>query len=217
MTAGARAIGAYRIAIALLAATALGFNAYRSALSGVLVNFFSYFTIESNLLGVVVFLVGGFSALTGRRPVPDLLRGAAALYLVVTGVVYAVALAQYDTPQVIPWVNDVVHRVTPLLFAADWLIDPPRRPLAFPRALAWLVFPLLYLLYTLVRGPIVGWYPYPFLDPREHGYLHVAVGGIIVTAAFLAAAALLCWAGTLLYARRLRATTTAVKPAHSQR
>jgi hypothetical protein len=110
-----------------------------------------------------------------------------------------------------------VHRLTPLVFAADWLIDPPRRPVAFPRALAWMIFPLLYLPYTLVRGPIVGWYPYPFLDPRGRGYLHVVVSSIVVTAAFLAVAAVLCRAGTLLYARRRRATTTAVKPAHSQR
>jgi len=71
--------------------------------------------------------------------------------------------------------------------------------------------------YTLVRGPVVGWYPYPFLDPRERGYLHVAVSSIIVCAAFLAVAALLCWAGTLLSLRRSAPPSGAVKPAHSQR
>jgi hypothetical protein len=90
-------------------------------------------------------------------------------------------------------VDVVVHRVTPAVFAADWLVDPPRRAPRFPRALAWLIFPMLYLLYTLVRGPVVGWYPYPFLDPRTHGYAAVVVGCVLVAAAFLAVSALLCW------------------------
>ena len=206
-------VAAYRIAVAALTAVALGFTAYRSSLSGGLGNFFSFFTILSNILGTLVFFAAAGAALaTQGKAVPDLLRGAAALYLVITGIVYGIALAHYDTPEVIPWVNMVVHRLTPAVFAADWLIDPPRRAPRFPRALAWLVFPLLYLLYTLVRGAVVDWYPYPFLDPRVNGNAAVAVGCVLVAAAFLAVAWLLCWTA----GRRIRATTAAVKPAHSQ-
>lgn len=206
-----------RLGVAALTAVALGFTAYRASLGGGLGNFFSYFTILSNILGTVVFLAAGAAVLAGRAGsgVPDLLRGAAALYLVITGVVYGIALAHYDTPEVIPWVNVVVHRVTPAVFAADWLLDPPRRPPRFPRALVWLVFPVLYLIYTLARGAAIGWYPYPFLDPRGHGYARVAVGCVLVAAAFVAAAALLCLAGAYLRGRN-RTTTAAVKPAHSQ-
>jgi hypothetical protein len=32
-----------------------------------------------------------------------------------------------------------------------------------------------WLAYTLVKGPIVGKYPYPFLDPANGGYGTVAV------------------------------------------
>jgi hypothetical protein len=213
-------VAAYRLGVAVLTAVALGFTAYRSSLNGNLGNFFSFFTILSNILGTLVFFAGGAAAAASRAggpsgPLPGLVRGAAALYLVITGIVYGVALAHYDTPEVIPWVNVVVHRVTPLVFAVDWVIDPPRPAPRFSRALAWLVFPALYLVYTLARGAAVGWYPYPFLDPRSHGYARVAVGCVLVAAAFLAAAALLCWAAARLGARR-RATTAAVKPAHSQ-
>lgn len=120
----------------------------------------------------------------------------------ITGIVYGIALAHYDTPEVIPWVNVVVHRVTPTVFAIDWLIDPPRPAPRFPRALVWLVFPMLYLLYTLVRGAVVDWYPYPFLDPRVHGYAAVAVGCVLVAAAFIAVAWLLCWVAGRRGARR---------------
>lgn len=202
-------VASYRLGVALLTAAALGFTAYRSNLNGTLGNFFSFFTVLSNILGTLVFLAAALAAFSGRGDVPGLLRGAAALYLVITGIVYGVALAHYDTPEVIPWVNVVLHKVTPAVFAADWLIDPPRRAPRFPRALAWLAFPLLYLAYTLIRGPVVGWYPYPFLDPRAHGYARVAVGCVLVAAAFLAAAWLLCALAAWLGARR-RATTAAV-------
>jgi hypothetical protein len=36
-----------------------------------------------------------------------------------------------------------------------------------------LIAPLAYGVYTLARGPIVGWYPYPFVDVTELGYPHV--------------------------------------------
>ncbi len=56
------------------------------------------------------------------------------------------------------------------------------------RALIWLVYPLLFAVYSLIRGPIVGWYPYPFLDPAH-------VGGYGVVALYcpgIAAGTLLC-------------------------
>lgn len=40
------------------------------------------------------------------------------------------------------------------------------------------ILPLLYLIYLLVRGAVVGWYPYPFLNP-------VAVGGYGVVSAYV--------------------------------
>jgi hypothetical protein len=210
-------VAGYRLAIAALTAVALGFTAHRAGFSGStgLVNFFSYFTIMSNILGTVVFFIGGLSLLRRGEGAPDLLRGAAALYLVITGIVYGVALAHYDTPQVIPWVNTVVHKVTPLVFLLDWLIDPPRRPLRLSRAAVWLAFPVVFLVYSLARGPAAQWYPYPFLDPRAHGYLRVALSCVVVAAAFFAVSAGLCWVGRALRARR-STTTTAVKPAHSQ-
>ena len=210
------ALAGFRLAVAVLMGIALAFTAYRAALSGStgLVNFFSYFTIDSNILGTLVFLAGGAALWRAGAGAPDLLRGAAALYLVITGIVYGVALAHYDTPQVIPWVNTVVHRVTPLVFLLDWLVDAPAGRVRLPRALVWLVFPALFLVYSLARGPVAQWYPYPFLDPRGHGYLFVAVACVIVAAAFVAITAVLCRIGALLRARRAT-TTTAVKPAHS--
>lgn len=186
-----------RLGFAVLTAVALGATAdHALAIGGGLGNFFSYFTVLSNCAATVVLGYGGAAALLGRPGVPDLLRGAVALYMVITGLVYVVALSGVDTAM-LPWTNTVLHHVMPVVLLADWLLLPPSRRLGWAEASRWLAFPLLYLVYTLVRGPVVDWYPYPFTDPRPHGYAHVVVSCLLVTLAFLAVAALLTWLGNL--------------------
>lgn len=59
-----------------------------------------------------------------------------------------------------------------------------------------MIFPAAYFAYSLIRGPIVDWYPYPFLDPNQHSYLVIAVYAIVILAVFvLDALALRWWAG----------------------
>ena len=62
-------------------------------------------------------------------------------------------------------------RLPPLsiVMVADWLIDAPSCRLEFRDAAWWLLYPFLYMVYSLIRGPIVDWYPYPFLDPHNPG------------------------------------------------
>jgi hypothetical protein len=212
--ASPRIVAVVRLAFGVLTAVALGVQADHtvSALKGSMANFFSYFTIESNIAMTVVLLVGGVLGLMGREGVPDLPRGAVTLYMVVTGVVYAVALSGYPLLGTLPWVDDVVHRLMPVVILIDWLAVPPRRQLRYAEALRWLVFPLLYLPYTLIRGAIVDWYPYPFLDPREKGYGHVVVSSLLVTLAFLAFGALLVRAGNLFSRRRATAADPLATP-----
>lgn len=135
--------------------------------TGSLVNFFSFFTIESNLLAVVVLAVGGAVAPRGQGWA--WLRGAATLYMVVTGIVYAALLANAEVGLVSAWVNSALHQVIPAVMVADWVFSPPWPARPGRRALGWLAFPLAYLAYSLSRGAVVDWYPYPFLDPRHPG------------------------------------------------
>lgn len=152
-------------------------------------NFVSYFTIQSNVLAAGVLLVVGAVVLRGRDPDRlASLRGAATLYMVVTGVVYVLLLRGVDVQTPEPW-NTVLHYVMPVVMLVDWLAFPPRRSPAYRRALWWLAYPVAYLLYSLVRGAAVDWYPYPFLDPVD-GYAPV----LVVSSAMLIAAAGLIWA-----------------------
>jgi hypothetical protein len=190
-------VGSYRVVLGLVASVAMvaqvADGSSRPAFD--VVSFFSYFTILSNLLAIAVL---GYLGLTlGRRRAPGIeaARGAAVVYLIVTGVVYALLLA--DEPgadTLLPWVDTVLHRVMPIALVIDWVLDPPAHPIAWSTAAWWLAFPVAWLAYTLVRGPIVDWYPYPFVDPREGVPALLAyLGGM--TVGFVALIVLVTWVG----------------------
>jgi len=134
------------------------------------VNYFSYFTIQSNLIGVAAFLVAAARWQRGRSNGVELLRGGATVYLTVTFVVFALLLSGTDVDTAIPWVNTVLHGVFPVAVMLDWLVTTPSVVIEFRSSLAWLAYPMGWTAYTLVRGPIAGWYPYPFLNPANGGY-----------------------------------------------
>jgi hypothetical protein len=157
-------------------------------------NFFSFFTIQSNIIGVVAVTTAALAGPTARRSVwLSQLRGAATLYMGITGMIFSLLLSGADVQTPIPWVNSVLHYIFPLFIVVDWLIDRSVRPLTFRQGLIFLAYPLAYGAYSLIRGPFVDWYPYPFLDPRTNGYLFVAVMMVFVALVGLALAWLLCW------------------------
>jgi hypothetical protein len=141
-------------------------------------NFFSFFTVESNLFACVILLIGAVMAWRRKRSkVFTMLRGAATLYMVLTGIVFAVMLSGLQGVELtaVPWDNLVLHYIMPIAVVVDWLIDRPSIRMAFKRALVWLAFPILYMIYTLIRGMVVEWYPYPFLNPTTNGYLGIFI------------------------------------------
>jgi hypothetical protein len=144
-------------------------------------NFLSYFTIESNIIAFTTLAIAGTHAWRGTSPRwLELLRGAATVYMTITGIVYNLLLSNIDVNTPIPWVNVVLHYTIPTIMVIDWLVDLPKTRIPLRTSLIWLGFPLLYLVYSLIRGPIVDWYPYPFLDPRPSGYGSVAVMSLVI-------------------------------------
>ncbi len=154
-------------------------------------NYFSYFTIQSNIIIAVILIVG---ATRPRSSLPDWwddLRGAAALYIGVTGIVFALFLsnlsAEVGTSD--QWVNWVLHDLTPVVGVLDWLLIRSQGRARRLRFVWWLVYPVVYLVFTLARGRLVGWYPYPFIDPTLPGGYSRLIGstGLVVIVIVLVA------------------------------
>lgn len=156
-------------------------------------NFFSFFTIESNVLSVVILLVGAGLGFAGRGdgPVYGVARAAVVTYMATTGIVYNLLLRGIELPQgtTLPWSNEVLHVVGPIVLVLDWLFAPGRVALPWKRIWAIIAFPLAWVIYTLVRGIVVmdpatgsGWYPYPFLNPAtsQNGYSSVAFYVVLI-------------------------------------
>lgn len=169
----------------------------------VVANFFSFFTILSNVSAVVILAVLGIRFLVRRRSTdedPAALATALAwisTYMITTGVVYNLLLRGLPLqPETVGWSNEVMHVWGPLFLLLDVLVGPGRRRLPWKAAFGAAIFPIAWIVYTLLRAPSITnpttgapfWYPYPFLDPATGGWGAV-VGYIIVIAVAIVALA----------------------------
>ena len=172
------------------------------------VNFFSFFTIESNVASAVILALGAGILLfrTGANPRWfAILLAAVVTYMAVTGVVYNTLLRGVELPQgtTVAWSNEILHVVAPLYLVIDWIFAPGRRSLSWQTIWAIIAFPIVWVVYTLVRAPQVVdeatgrpyWYPYPFLNPNVHanGYVAVSIYVVLIAAIVSAAAAGVVW------------------------
>ncbi len=179
--------------LGVLAVYAVSVQLRTSLARGVsLANYLSLFTTQSNIFVAVVLIFAPHRAS---------LRGAATLYMTMTGVIYALFLAHAD-PALWEWDNLVLHYVMPLAMLALWFAYPPKPAGSYLQiVVAWLVYPAVYACYTLVRGALIHWYPYGFIDPRAIG-----PAGVASTIAGVGAFASMVALGLAWYAKRGRST-----------
>jgi hypothetical protein len=66
---------------------------------------------------------------------------------------------------------------------------------------------LVWVVFTLIRGAIENWYPYPFLDPANGGYGSVAVVSAGIFVGFLVIIAITVTLGNTMRDRGRRPVT----------
>ncbi len=159
------------------------------SLFGAVVTYFSFFTILTNVLvalGLTSCLCIPNSS-WGRFFARTTVRSGLTVYIAMVGVVYSLMLRQLWNPEGLQKIVDVLlHDVVPVLYVLYWLLFVSRNSLPWRSVLLWLVYPLVYLSYTLIRGALSGGYPYPFLDAGSEGYGHVFLSVSMLLAAFAA-------------------------------
>ncbi len=157
-----------------------------------IVRLFSYFTVQSNILVLVT------SWLLVLRPDRDgrvfrVARLDALLCIAVTGLVFHTVLAE-DSAQLTPSGNlagFLLHTLSPAGAVVAWLLVGPRP--RFDGTTVWwsVAYPLAWIAYTFVRGAVVAWYPYPFLDVAAIGPGRALLNTAAVAVLFLVLAGLL--------------------------
>lgn len=163
--------------------------------------YFSYFTIQSGLINIVVLLVGGAMALRMRRDTVlyTAVRMSTVAYAIVTAGVYNLLLrgVPYEGFQGLQWPNEVLHVWVPIVIVLDWLLSPGRPALPWSALRIPIIYPVLWLVFTLLRGAFTATYPYPFIDPATAGWGSV-VAYIAGLSVFILGIGALC----IVYSRR---------------
>jgi hypothetical protein len=152
-------------------------------------NMFCYFTVQSNTIVMVT------TALLAIDPTRDstvfrMFRIAGLIDIAITGVVYHLALADLQQLDGTALVADqLLHTVVPLLAVIGWIVFGPRGRITWRDVGLATIIPIAWCVFTLIRGPIVDFYPYPFIDVRVHGYATVLLNIFFVALLFVALAA----------------------------
>ncbi len=153
-----------------------------------IVRFFSFFTILTNLLVAWCCTSLAFfrSSRLGKFFSAAQTQAAIAVYIVIVGLIYNVILRFLWQPE--GWqkvVDELLHSVIPVLFVVYWLAFVPKKNLHWGDFWIWLAYPLAYLAFIMVRGSFAGYYPYPFVDLNALGFFAVMVNCLGITLLFV--------------------------------
>ena len=116
--------------------------------------------------------VGGVVSLPGEG-VRAWLTPAGALLLIVpttAGLAFALIVWQageHGIPITVPWSDVMLHFVLPAWTIVAWVFGPGRRSASWRVVPFVLLYPVVWGVFTIWRGSVIGWYPYYFLDLRQ--------------------------------------------------
>jgi hypothetical protein len=203
--AGWARISAGAIALVAWLGIALFFQALSrgpASWPGVVWTLLGYFTIMTNLIVAIVFTaVAVRSAVLDRR----WLLGGTTLSIVLVGVVYALllhGLRELTGGSVLA--NILLHVVAPILVPLFWLAFVRKGALTWRAPFLWMLYPLGYFLYALLRGAVEGRYAYPFMDVLAIGWPQTLINGLLIAAGFVVAGAAMVWVDHWLAGRHGR-------------
>ena len=136
--------------------------------------YFAYFSIVTAIVAGLFLITTGFGLLLNIEDTKwvEIARLSLAVALIVVGVVYHALLAgaandvrdgDYAWP-VLP--NEIIHTYAPILAVIEYLISVKAFRIRL-RAFVWVaIFPLIWLVFSIVRGSATNWWPYWFINPN---------------------------------------------------
>ncbi|AEV99993.1 hypothetical protein A4D02_25100 [Niastella koreensis] len=148
-----------------------------------LVSFLSFFTILTNTL-VALFFTGRLLHIRITQKAGKLT--AVTSYILIVGLVYQFLLRHLWQPTGLQWVVDeLLHTVVPILVTIYWYLYEEKPAIHYKQIPGWLIYPLVYFVYILVRGMISYNYPYPFIDASQLGMGRALLNGVLILVFFV--------------------------------
>lgn len=151
------------------------------------IRFFSFFTILTNSLVAFYFTL---ISLKIKNHLPAILNKpgtltAITVYITIVGLVYQILLRQIWHPQGLQMiVDELLHSFIPIMVIIYWYLYENKSSLLYTQIPKWLIYPLVYLAYILLRGHFSNFYPYPFVDVAKLGLSKVLLNSILLVALF---------------------------------
>ena len=184
----------FEISLCLLSWFALALQL--SLLKDSFFNFISYFTILSNFAVAVSLTAALFlsNAFVGKYFSSVIVRAGIALNIFIVFLIYNTVLRGVWNPKGWQLVADnLLHVAVPMFYMMYWFLYVPKGFLNWKSGIQWAYFPLAYLIYSLIRGHVVNWYPYPFLNVTQFGYSKVFINAGFVLIAFALFGSVMIW------------------------
>lgn len=154
------------------------------SLLGALVYFFTFFTILTNLMLVLIYSSDLWPREALRWWRSPVTRGMMTAAMILVGVFYHFFLAGTWNPQGLFKVADIsLHYVTPVFYLAWWVLFAWHGKLKFGDLPIMLVPPAIWLIWAMIRGAVVTEYPYPILEAHMLGYAQVTINIAVVLGA----------------------------------
>ena len=156
-------------------------------IEGALVEFFSFFTIQCNLLVAISLTVIAIMPTSKQSffKMPGVIT-AITVYISVVSLVYNLVLRPlYHFTGLTKLGDELVHLIVPVLYIIYWLTAVLKEGIAFKNTFKWLWYPFFYLVYVLIRGAISNLYPYFFLNAGQFGYGKVFLNITMLMVVFL--------------------------------
>jgi hypothetical protein len=201
-----RAMQVYAAIIAIFGWTAVILQFYlillnrTTSVAETIVRFFSFFTILTNILAAAcctwLWLKPGSSR--GQYFSRPGTLTAITVYITIVGLVYNLVLRSYWEPRGLQQiVDELLHSVMPSLFLIFWIVLVPKGKLQWKEVFPWLIYPLVYIVFIIVRGALSGFYPYPFIDVNKIAYHEALINTAGLLIGFLVLSLLLVGIGKL--------------------
>lgn len=154
--------------------------------------YFAYFSIVAAVVAGALLIATGVRLLLELEDTKrvEIARLSLTVAMVVVGVVYHALLSDVandvrDGDYVWPVPpNEFIHTYGPVLIVLDYLLSNRGFRIRMTAALWVAVFPLLWLVFSVVRGSFTNWWPYWFINPNGEAGLGGMLSYIAAITAF---------------------------------